>query len=460
MNVPNSAKTVLSNRFSGRLAAILCLFKFAKKSQLGSAAINGSLISIFGFSLQKVLQLFSNIVLSRLLFPEAFGLMALATVFLTAISMLSDIGINQSIIQSKQGSNERFLNTAWTMSIVRGFAIALVVCAIAWPASEIYDSPILFPLLCVLSVTSIFQGFTSVAIATQNRDLKFIRVVAIEVATAITAMVVTILVSIYWKSVWSLAIGAITSSILRMLLSHWLLPCHRLRISLDMACASEIFKFGKWIVLATLVSFIAIQGLPLIQGWFVSVEVLGILSIATALAVAPRELMIKLVNTVAYPVFSRVTRENSGALPGIVNKARMITNAAAIILFLTLALIAQPLVDFLYDERYGDAGIYLSILAVNGALGFLPDLYQIVQLAKGRSNVHFVVMSVLAVSRSAGMIFGYKVAGIEGMLYGLCVGSFIAYFISAVIAARSKVFCFWADTVTLLIISSFVALIY
>ena len=460
MNVLSSAKSLLSNKATRNLGAILSQVTLAKKSKLGSAAINGSLISIFGFSLQKVLQLFSNIVLSRLLFPEAFGQMALATVFLSAISMLSDIGINQSIIQSKQGSSEKFLNTAWTMSIVRGFFIALAVCMIAWPASEIYDSPILFPLLCVLSITSIFQGFTSIAIATQNRDLKFIRVVLIELATATTAMIITILVSIYWKSVWSLAIGAITSSTLRMVLSHWLLPCHRLRISLDMDCASEIFRFGRWIVLATLVSFIAIQGLPLIQGWFVSVEVLGILTIAAALAVAPRELMIKLVSTVAYPVLSRVTRENNDALAGIVNKARMLTNAAAIILFLTLALIAQPLVDFLYDERYGAAGAYLSILAVNGALGFLPDLYQSVQLAKGRSHVHFVVMTVLAVSRSAGMIVGHEIAGIEGMLYGLCAGSFVAYCVSAVIAARSKVFCFWTDTITLMIISGYVALFY
>lgn len=456
----NSTLNSIVKWFDHSRSTVAELSRRLRSNKLGAAAVSGSVISIFGFSIQKLLQLLSNVVLSHLLFPEAFGLMALATVFLTAISMLSDIGINQAVIQSGKGADENFLNTAWTMSIIRGLLIALIVCAIAWPVSEIYDSQTLFPLLCVLSISSIFQGFSSIAIATQNRDLKFIRVVGIELVTATAAISITILAAIVWKSVWSLALGSVCSSMLKMALSHWILPCHRLRVSIRKDHVSEILKFGKWILFATLVSFIAIQGLPLIQGWLVSLDVLGILSIATALAIAPRELMIKLVNTVAYPVMAQVVRENPENLRGIVKKSRAVTNGAALFLFLTLAAVAQPLINFLYDDRYSEAGLYLSILAINGAIGFLPDLYQSVQLAKGRSHLHFLVMLVMAISRSVGMILGFEVAGVEGMLYGLCIGSFLTYFVSAVIAFRSKIYCFGIDLATILVIVAFTVFRY
>jgi hypothetical protein len=61
-----------------------------------------------------------DLILTRLLFPEAFGLMALVQVFMGGLQMFSDLGVNMSIIQSKRGEDPDFLNTAWTFQILRG----------------------------------------------------------------------------------------------------------------------------------------------------------------------------------------------------------------------------------------------------------------------------------------------------------------------------------------------------
>lgn len=458
MNIKNtSSKNNYLEFFKSKLILRNYLEKY-RGNELRFAAIKGTLISLAGFGSQKLIQLASSLILTRLLFPEAFGLMTLATVFLTGIGMLSDFGIKQSIIQNSDGTDTDFLNTAWTMSVIRGLLIAGFICLIAYPVSLLYQQPLLFPLLGFLSLNAVFQGFNSVAIATQSRDLKFVRVVGIELFTAVISVVVTVSCALVWSSVWTLAIGSLAGSLFQMTMSHFILPCHKLRLTIDTRHMCSILHYGKWILFATLVSFIAIHGLPLIQGWFVSAEVLGLISIATTLAIAPRELLIKIIGSVAFPVFARIVRESPGQLCAVVGKTRTITNSVGIILFITLSVVAEPLISIMYDSRYHEAGLYLSILAVNGAIGFLPDLYQNVQLARGKSNLHFYVMLSAAIFRSLGMIVGFNMGGVIGMLLGLCCGSLVTYCVSALLAYKAKFLCGYTDIVSIGVIVSYLAL--
>ena len=420
-----------------------------------AASLRGTILSMAGFAAQKTLQLISNLILARLLFPEAFGLMALASVFLLGIGMFSDIGINASIVHSKRGEEEQFLNTAWTIKILRGLAIALVACLVAWPLAQFYQQPVLFPLLCALSSTAILQGLSSTAVATQNRNLQFRRIIVIDLTRDILTTTITISFALWWESVWALAAGAIAGDLIRTLLSHWLLPSHRLRFRLERRSVSEILRFGRWILLATLVNFIGGHGLPLIQGYLVSIQTLGLLAIAKTFAHAIEELASKLMNSVAFPALSRLFREQPENLGGVIRKVRVISNALTVSAFLLLSAIANPLIDLLYDPRYREAGDFLKVLAINGAIGFLQMLYQNVQLARGASRLHFCVMATMAVGRTAGMLIGFQVAGLNGMLYGLCAGSFITYLVSAALAARHDFASLKVDMVTILLIAGF-----
>ena len=99
------------------------------------------------FGLSKIMQLGSNLVLTRLLFPEAFGMMALVFVFIGALNLMSDVGLLPSIIRSERGDTPEFLQTAWTIKVVRGFWIAGLAIVFAWPYAKFYDYDILFPLI-------------------------------------------------------------------------------------------------------------------------------------------------------------------------------------------------------------------------------------------------------------------------------------------------------------------------
>jgi hypothetical protein len=88
---------------------------------------------------QRVAPGVGNLILTRLLFPEAFGLMALVQVFLSGLQMFSDIGIQTSVIRSKRGEDPAFLDTAWTVQVLRGGLLWLGCLGIAGPAAAFYE---------------------------------------------------------------------------------------------------------------------------------------------------------------------------------------------------------------------------------------------------------------------------------------------------------------------------------
>jgi len=84
-----------------------------------------------GMVAQRALNLISNLVMTRILAPEAFGLMAIILTVHLMIEMMSDIGIRQSIVRAQRGEDPLFLNVAWTVQILRGVAIAAIVLLMA-----------------------------------------------------------------------------------------------------------------------------------------------------------------------------------------------------------------------------------------------------------------------------------------------------------------------------------------
>jgi O-antigen/teichoic acid export membrane protein len=93
--------------------------------------INSSFWTILGYGLSQLFRLAGNIILTKLLMPEMFGIMAIVNVLIMGSQMFSDIGLGPSIIQNKRGEDPDFINTAWTLQIIRGFAIWLLVILLA-----------------------------------------------------------------------------------------------------------------------------------------------------------------------------------------------------------------------------------------------------------------------------------------------------------------------------------------
>jgi O-antigen/teichoic acid export membrane protein len=328
-----------------------------------------------GYAAGQALRLGSNLIMTRLLAPEMFGIMALANVVMVGLALFSDIGIHQSIVRSQAGRTPAFLNTAWTIQILRGVILWLVALSIAgafyllghlrwFPADSTYANPALPGVVAALSFTALIGGFVSTRQATANRDLALGRVTLVELGSQIVALLSMILWAMIDRSIWALVAGTLIGSFAKTFLSHTVLPGEKNRFHLDRQIAREILGFGKWIVLSSVLGFLALNSDRLMLGGMIDAGTLGLYSIAIFIVGALQDVLARLGANIAFPAFSEVVRERPAALREVYYKFRLPLDAAALVAMGLLMSSGHLLISLLYDHRYQAAGPMVEILCI------------------------------------------------------------------------------------------------
>ena len=408
---------------------------------LKAKAINGSIWTLSGYGASQLLRLASNVILAKLLFPEAFGLMMLVTIFVQGIGMFSDIGTGQSIIQNKRGDQPAFLNTAWTMQIVRGFCIWLIACLGASTYAKLFDEPDLSTLIPIAGLVAVISGFNSTALATSNRKLMLKKITVLNFLTQLLSVIVMIVWVLISPTVWGLVAGGIISAFFKMVMTHlWLQDNFRNKIYFEKEAANQLFKFGKWILFSTALTFFTLQIDRLLLGYFMDATMLGVYSIAAMFTMVSQSLIQKLSSKVLFPSYSEIIREGSEKrLYKVLIKTRIIMISGTWLLSITLIILGSRLIGILYDERYADATWMIQILPIGALVGILSLSYQNVMLAKGRSSLITLILGVQLIIQIIAITVGYYLNNITGIIIGYTMVGWILYPLNAFLANKIKV---------------------
>lgn len=388
------------------------------------------------FGLSKIAQLASNLILARILFPEAFGLMALVTVFITGLDLINDMGVKPSIVRSKRGDDPEFLATCWTLMVVRGFWITALAWLLAWPYSALYEEGMLFAMICVGAVSSIFKGFTSIEPMVRSRHLDLKKVVTWQLASQVLSACFTVLFAWLTGSVWGLVFGMLSGTLIGTILSHLILPSQNHRFRWNKDVLSEILVFGRWILLGTLFTYLGGQGIKAVQGTLITAEMLGYIHIAGMFGWMIGDLVARIIGDVAYPVMSRVVRERPHDLSRMVFRIRLIQVLCTTPIFIGLALLSPLLIGTLYDDRYTVVATFLTVMALNNGISVLPMVYQNVVLSLGESRIHAMVQGTASGLKIASTFAGYYIAGPVGMVMGNGIVSLVILVWCHAIAAK------------------------
>jgi len=179
------------------------------KGSLRRLTIRGSIWVLIGFGLGQLMRFAGNLVMTRLLFPEAFGMMGIVNSVISGLSMFSDVGLKPSIVQNKRGEDPIFLRTVWTLQIFRGVGLAILAGILAYPISVWNNSPDLFLVIAVTGLTSAVTGLNSSCLFLYSRRLQ----VGVPTIVGLFANFFSIITMIIWAhwidaSVWALVVGA------------------------------------------------------------------------------------------------------------------------------------------------------------------------------------------------------------------------------------------------------------
>ncbi|HTU61422.1 MAG TPA: oligosaccharide flippase family protein, partial [Polyangiales bacterium] len=238
----------------------------AMSGGLTKRLVRGSAFEFAGYGSAQLIRLISNLVLTRLLFPEAFGLAALVNILNHALAMLSDVGLPSMIIQSEHGDDQRFLNTAFTWQAGRSVVLWVIACAFAYPMSLIYDEPELLGLIPFGSLAIIILGLRSTAYYTKRRQLDVLPLMVIDVLAQVASVIAMIVWAEFDRSVWALLGGSIANAIVAVAGSHMLKVGYRNRFEWDKGHARSMMAFGKWVAGSSFLTFVSQQGDRLLLG--------------------------------------------------------------------------------------------------------------------------------------------------------------------------------------------------
>jgi O-antigen/teichoic acid export membrane protein len=400
-----------------------------------SLFFRGSAWALFDFGSSQLTRLVSNIILWRLLSAEAFGLMAIVTAVMTGLMMFSDVGIGPSIVQHRRGEDPPYLNTAWTIQVMRGTFLCAVTALVAMPVARFYGQRPLATLLMIVALAPLLAAFNSTNLFSAQRRLLLRQLTLLDVSAQIVGTAAMLLAAWLSRSVWALTLSWVVTALMRLVLGHAVLPGIRNRLVWDRGAVAELVRFGRWIFLSTLLTFLAMNSDRLIFGKLLPIAALGVYGIAAVWATIPGAVLGRVFSNVGLAVLSQV--KNQGGEVGPVFRE---TRQKVLVLgaWATSGLIAgaAPLVRVFYDQRAADAVWIIPLLAAGGWFAALENSNSSASLALGRPKW----LAAANGAKVAGMLvlvpLGVHLGGFPGAIAALAVADLFKYLVSAVGAVR------------------------
>lgn len=384
---------------------------------LKRAVLTGSSWTMLSVGAGQLIRLGKSLILTRMLFPEAYGVMAIVWSVLYTLGMLSDAGLAAAAVRHEKAHEAGFMNTLWTAKVLRGCMIFVVTCLIAYPISVAYRMPDLTWLVPLAGLTMLVNGFNSTNVYSQQRSMVYGRLTFIELSNEIVGLVVMVVWAYLRPGVEAMIGASLVCAVYFLACSHLVLPGGRNRFAWDRSAIRDIFHFGKWVFLSSAIFLVYTQGDRMLLGHYLDVKMLGIYSIAIMISEIVSGVISKLNNAVLYPALSRVINQDRNRLKEIFYKTRLGFDLILVLPIAALLVVANDVIALMYDPRYQAAGWMLQILCVRLLMITVLSTSEACLFALGKPKFSVVQNACRATWILVGIPLAWHAHGIVGVVW-------------------------------------------
>ncbi|MBN1125886.1 MAG: oligosaccharide flippase family protein [Sedimentisphaerales bacterium] len=259
----------------------------------------------------QVISFARYIVLANLLGKQNMGLLGMAMLLIQTLETFSQTGFHTALIQKREDIHDH-LNTAWTVKIIRGILLYLILFIVA-PFLAHIGSPIEGSqagtyVIRVLGLSMIIGSMSNIGTIYFIKDMDFHKRFFFETSGTLLSSVVTIVIAVVHKTVWALVWGRLVGELLKVSLSYLFHP-YRPRFHFEFHKAKSLWKFGKWITFCSIVSFIMTNGDDYFVWGYLGLASLGLYQLAYRIAEAPATEFTLVIAQVAFPAYAKIQND-------------------------------------------------------------------------------------------------------------------------------------------------------
>ena len=354
---------------------------------------------------RELISLLILMILSRLLDPEAFGLVALATIFTTFVEIFLDQGFGAAIVQRDDLTREH-LDTAFWTSVLTGVLMAVVGIAGAGLVATFFGQPELAPIVQWLSLTFILGGLSSTQMAVLQRDLAFKSLAARSLAATVAGGVVGVALAFAGFGVWSLVAQKLAIGLVGIVVL-WRASDWRPGLNVSKKHFRELFSFGLSILGSKSLVFFSRRTDDFLIGYFLGPTMLGYYSVGYRLLLVLMRVVTGITNAVAFPTFSRL-QENPERMRRAFYKVTQYTSLLSIPVFIGLAILAPELVPALFGEQWLPSVPVMQVLSLIGILQSVLAFNGSVIKASGKPSWYFGILFLTSLCSVIGFLIAVR----------------------------------------------------
>ena len=352
--------------------------------------------SFWVFSLRVLSQLFTIarlIILARILAPSDFGLMGIALLVMLILEAFSQTGFQHALVQKKENIKE-YLNTAWTVSILRGIILFAIVYFMAPYAAVFFNVPEAKTIIQVIGFSILFQAFTNIGIIYFQKELEFNKQFVYQLSGTLADFLVALSAAFILKSVWALVFGLLAGNIVRCIVSYTIHP-YKPRFRLELGKTKELFGYGKWISGSIILIFIGAYIDDICVGKLLGVAALGFYQMAYRISNMPATEITYVIGRVAFPAYSKIQDHQKGLQQAYFQIMRL-TIAISIPIAIGIAFLAPDFTRIFLGEKWMPMVPAMQLLAIAGLIKSIISTGSPLFAGSGHPNFEFYMQFIRA----------------------------------------------------------------
>jgi lipopolysaccharide exporter len=384
--------------------------------------LKGDLVaSLATFMGLAIVRFGSSLVLTRILQPDAYGIITILMSVSFTLAMLSDVGTYTSIVRAPNGDSPIYLNTAWTIRFARSALNATIMFFTAPAIGHLFGTPALIAPLRVFALWFVIDALESNSIPIAARKKNTRVVVYTDLIATVIGTAFTVTYCYFARSFWGMVYGLLLNRALFVAFSYLFYRDFRPHFGFERSAARDIFQFTRYVMPSSVLALVLSQFDKAVFLRFFDLRMLGIYGVASNIAGQVEALVSRTSEMVVYPRCAHNFRNDPKTFPEkyYTENVRVFAVTGGIVAALGGA--AQLLISFLYDPRYALAGQVLQAAMIRAALLSVSSPAENMLIATGQSQVILVGNLYRAGAIMAGSIAGFYAFGFVGFLYGMAL---------------------------------------